>query len=75
MAKPQKSSQYVVAWTIHKPDGATSVQMNAGGLVDAVTFARDLWTRAAEARHGIHIQVMNPVGAPFMYWSTAQAEE
>ena len=75
MAKPQKNSQYVVAWTISKPEGATSVQMSAGSLVDAVTFARDLWTRASEARHGIDIRVINPVGAPFMYWSTAPNQE
>lgn len=73
MAKPQKSSQYVVAWTIHKPDGATSVQMNAGGLVDAVTFARDLWTRAADQRHGIAIRVINPVGSTFIEWASEAA--
>lgn len=75
MAKPSKKSEYMVAWTIRKPEGATSVRMGQGNLVNAVTFARDLWTRAAEFRHGIDIEVINPQGASFMYWTTSPVEE
>lgn len=63
-----KPIQYVVAWTIQKPAGATTVQMNAGALVDAVTLARDLWVR--HSSENITLRVVTPTGGTFLEWST-----
>lgn len=68
-----KPMQYTVAWTVEKPTGASSVQLNGGGLADAMTLARDLWIRNAyEERLPMTLRVLTPLGHTFLEWTTAE---
>ena len=70
MAKPL---QYVVCWTIRKPDSARTVTLSQPSLTQALELARDLWARHTHAGDGIAVQVSTPAGNVLVDWATGVA--
>jgi hypothetical protein len=65
MAKPL---QYVVCWTVRKPDSARTVTLTQHSLGEALELARDLWARHTKEGDGISVAVTTPAGNTLVDW-------